>query len=174
MKLRDNDEELVDNELSEIQKEKASHVEKASWLDLIKKTHLLRPLIVTIMVQMSQQLTGFLFESYTMRSLLILFMILSYKMPGINAVTFYSTDIFKSAGLDGSWPVYATIILGVVQLVMTIVCMFIVDRAGRKLLLLIGMIGLAVFSFGLALCRIFAVSKNYHYINCLKLYFKRF
>jgi hypothetical protein len=68
MKLRDNDEELVDNELSEIQKEKASHVEKASWLDLIKKTHLLRPLIVTIMVQMSQQLTGFLFESYTMRS----------------------------------------------------------------------------------------------------------
>ena len=95
-------------------------------------------------------------------------------MPGINAVTFYSTDIFRSAGLDGDWPVYATIILGVVQLVMTIVCMFIVDRAGRKLLLLIGMIGLAVFSFGLALCRIFAVSKNYHYINCLKLYFKRF
>lgn len=101
-------------------------------------------------------------------------MILSYKMPGINAVTFYSTDIFRSAGLDGDWPVYATIILGVVQLVMTIVCMFIVDRAGRKLLLLIGMIGLAVFSFGLALCRIFAVSKNYQYINSLKLYFKRF
>lgn len=64
MKLRDNDEELVDNELSEIQKEKASHIEKASWLDLIRKTHLLRPLIVTIMVQMSQQLTGFIWVLY--------------------------------------------------------------------------------------------------------------
>lgn len=60
MKLRDNDEELVDNELNEIQKEKASHVQKASWLDLFKKEHLLKPLIVTIMVQMSQQLTGFI------------------------------------------------------------------------------------------------------------------
>lgn len=78
-------------------------------------------------------------------------------LKGINAVIFYSTDIFISAGLKGNWPVYGTIILGVVQLVMTFVCMLIIDKVGRKILLLAGMIGLAVFSFLLALCRIFGV-----------------
>jgi hypothetical protein len=35
--------------------------------------------------------------------------------------------------------------------------MLIVDRAGRRILLLIGMIGMSLFSFGLALTRILGV-----------------
>lgn len=80
-------------------------------------------------------------------------------LPGINAVIFYSTDIFRAAGLKDLWPVYGTIILGGVQIVMTAVCMFIIDKAGRKILLLSGMIGMSLFSFLLAVCRIFGVIK---------------
>jgi hypothetical protein len=64
-------------------------------------------------------------------------------------VIFYSTNIFLNAGLD--WASYATLLLGGVQVVMTIACMLIIDKAGRKPLLLIGQIGMSLFSFGLAL-----------------------
>ena len=87
-------------------------------------------------------------------------------------VSFYSTDIFENAGFKGQAAVYCTIILGVVQLVMTFVCMVIVDKAGRKILLLIGMAGMCVSSFGLALfitlgqaVRFFSISQN-----CSKLF----
>lgn len=72
-------------------------------------------------------------------------------------MVFYSTEIFKNAGLKDLWPVYATIVLGVVQIIMTFVCMLIVDKAGRKILLLLGMVGMSVFSFSLAICRIYGV-----------------
>ena len=70
---------------------------------------------------------------------------------GINAVVFYSTNIFKSSGLVGQWPIYASISLGGVQVIMTIVCLFIVDKAGRKKLLFVGMIGMMFSAFSLAI-----------------------
>ena len=78
---------------------------------------------------------------------------------GINAVIFYSTDIFKSAGLKGDWPAYGTLIIGVINVIMTGVCMFLIDKLGRKILLLAGMIGLAVSSILIAICRILTVRK---------------
>ena len=40
---------------------------------------------------------------------------------------------------------------GAVQVIMTLVCMVIVDKAGRKKLLFIGMIGMCVSAFALAI-----------------------
>lgn len=70
-------------------------------------------------------------------------------------VIFYSTKIFTSVGLKDQWPLYATILLGVVQLVMTLVCTGLIERAGRKILLLVGMIGMCLSSFGIGLSRLF-------------------
>lgn len=58
MKLRDNDSELVENELDEIENEKTKLVKKTSWIDMIKIRKLRQALIVTIVIQMSQQFTG--------------------------------------------------------------------------------------------------------------------
>lgn len=57
------------------------------------------------------------------------------QFSGINAVIFYSQKIFKSAGstLD---PSICTIIIGVVQVFMTFASAALVERAGRKILLL--------------------------------------
>ncbi|EFX84289.1 hypothetical protein DAPPUDRAFT_47180 [Daphnia pulex] len=57
------------------------------------------------------------------------------QFTGINAVVFYTVSIFKSAGssIDGR---YATIIIGVVQLLATAASGFFVDRYGRRILLL--------------------------------------
>lgn len=60
------------------------------------------------------------------------------QLSGINAVMFYAFTIFNMAGGDLSEGV-STIILGIVQLLITGVAVYAVDRAGRKLLWLISL-----------------------------------
>lgn len=57
------------------------------------------------------------------------------QMSGINAVIFFTKDIFEAAdtGIDSS---LATIIVGVMQVISVFVSSIIVDKAGRRLLLL--------------------------------------
>lgn len=58
------------------------------------------------------------------------------QLSGINAVIFYTTSIFAAAGSDLE-PSTATIIVGVIQVVVTFISTLIVDRLGRRLLLMI-------------------------------------
>ncbi|CAH0546086.1 unnamed protein product [Brassicogethes aeneus] len=71
------------------------------------------------------------------------------QLSGTTAITFYAKMIFKEAGDDISSEL-ATIIFFSVQLVCTVVCSGIVDRAGRRPLLIMSIIGssLALFVEG--------------------------
>jgi len=57
-------------------------------------------------------------------------------MTGINSVIFYSTKIFSFAGVSQS--ILATVSVGIVNVLMTIVSVFLVDRLGRRILLQAG------------------------------------
>lgn len=57
------------------------------------------------------------------------------QFSGINAVIFYTNNIFQSAG-SNIHPTIATIIVGVVQTIATVLSSVLIERAGRKLLLL--------------------------------------
>lgn len=57
------------------------------------------------------------------------------QMSGINAVIFYTGDIFKDAN-TGIEPTLATIIVGVMQVIATFVSTLVVDKLGRRILLL--------------------------------------
>ncbi|KPJ13961.1 Facilitated trehalose transporter Tret1 [Papilio machaon] len=57
------------------------------------------------------------------------------QFSGINAVIFYTNNIFQSAGSNIP-PAIATIIVGVVQTIATYVSSLLVEKAGRRLLLL--------------------------------------
>nr|QHN70675.1 MFS transporter 7 [Limenitis arthemis astyanax] len=57
------------------------------------------------------------------------------QFSGINAVIFYTNDIFKSAG-SGIPPEIATIMVGVVQTIATLVSSLLIEKAGRRILLL--------------------------------------
>lgn len=69
------------------------------------------------------------------------------QMSGINGINYYSPTIFKSLGIVGtSTGLFATGIYGVVKSVTAVVALFfLVDRLGRKTLLLIGC-GIMTFS----------------------------
>ena len=70
---------------------------------------------------------------------------------GINAVLYYAPRIFENAGAEGGG-MMQTVIMGIVNIVFTLIAIFTVDRFGRKPLLIIGSIGMAVGAFAVALC----------------------
>lgn len=74
---------------------------------------------------------------------------------GINTIYYYAEDVFRAAGFDVKDVMFNIVITGVVSLVFTFVAIGTVDKYGRKILLLIGTVGLAV-TFGLmGLCYLF-------------------
>ncbi len=68
---------------------------------------------------------------------------------GINAVLYYAPRIFSDMGMDK--PMVQTVIMGVVNILFTLVAVFTVERWGRKPLLITGSVGMAVGAFGVAL-----------------------
>jgi sugar porter (SP) family MFS transporter len=78
------------------------------------------------------------------------------QLSGINAVIYYAPEIFAHAGFDGAkTQVLATIGVGVVNVATTVVAMFLIDRLGRRPLLVIGFLGAAVTMLVIALGVIF-------------------
>ncbi|KAH8257447.1 hypothetical protein KR038_010160 [Drosophila bunnanda] len=65
------------------------------------------------------------------------------QVSGINAVIFYSSRIFKEAN-TGIGPRWATILIGIMQVVATFVSTVVVDKLGRRILLLASGISMAV------------------------------
>lgn len=70
---------------------------------------------------------------------------------GINAVLYYAPRIFENAGAEGGG-MMQTVIMGIVNILFTLVAIFTVDRFGRKPLLIIGSIGMAFGAFAVAWC----------------------
>jgi MFS transporter, SP family, arabinose:H+ symporter len=83
---------------------------------------------------------GELLERRFRRPLLIATGIAGFaQLSGINAVMYYSTKIFTTAGIGVRDAFSATVLAGFVNLCFTLVAIMFVDRAGRRSLLLVGL-----------------------------------
>ncbi|WP_310594050.1 sugar porter family MFS transporter [Flavobacterium sp.] len=77
--------------------------------------------------------------------LLLAFLIAFFnQLSGINALLYYSPRIFQEAGLGESTALLSSIGIGVINLVFTLIGVFLIDRLGRKVLMYIGSIGYIV------------------------------
>jgi MFS transporter, SP family, arabinose:H+ symporter len=72
------------------------------------------------------------------------------QLSGINAILYYSNYIFASAGFSSSSAALQTVGVGLVNLIATFFGMSLIDKLGRKTLLLIGAIGTAFSLAGVA------------------------
>ncbi|XP_065145034.1 solute carrier family 2, facilitated glucose transporter member 4-like [Paramisgurnus dabryanus] len=110
----------VSDDLAEMKEEKRrmEMERKVSIPELFRSPLYRQPIIISILLQLSQQLSG------------------------INAIFYYSTDIFKNAGVES--PVYATIGAGVVNCAFTVVSLFLVERMGRRTLHMLGLGGMCI------------------------------
>jgi sugar porter (SP) family MFS transporter len=116
----------VDAELQDI--ETSLKVEGSSnWSDLVKPA-LRLPLIIGIGIAIFQQITG------------------------INTVIYYAPTIIEGAGIhSNAVSILGTTGIGFINFLFTIIGMHFVDRAGRRPLLLISLLGMAIALAGLAL-----------------------
>ena len=64
------------------------------------------------------------------------------QFMGVNAVLYYGPKIFSDAGFDN--PMFSTVLVGVVNMVTTILAVFIIDRVGRKQLIYWGVSGMII------------------------------
>jgi SP family arabinose:H+ symporter-like MFS transporter len=72
------------------------------------------------------------------------------QLAGINAILYYSNYIFASAGFSSSSAALQTVGVGLVNLLATFLGMSLIDKLGRKTLLLIGSVGTAAALAGVA------------------------
>ena len=66
------------------------------------------------------------------------------QLSGINFIIYFAPRIFSLAGLDSSSALLSTTGIGVVNLIFTMLGVYLIDRAGRKTLMTIGSIGYIV------------------------------
>ena len=65
------------------------------------------------------------------------------QFVGINVVLYYASNIFRNMGSSTDSSLLQTIIVGIVNLLFTVVAIYTVDKFGRKPLMIIGSIGMA-------------------------------
>jgi MFS family permease len=66
------------------------------------------------------------------------------QVTGINAVYFYAPTIFEQSGVGTNAAFAQATLIGITNIIFTIVAMVLIDRLGRKPLLIIGLLGIVV------------------------------
>jgi SP family arabinose:H+ symporter-like MFS transporter len=72
------------------------------------------------------------------------------QLSGINAILYYLNDIFAHAGFSKVSGSLQAVAVGATNLLFTVIAMSVIDRIGRKILLLVGAVGMAVCLAGIA------------------------
>jgi sugar porter (SP) family MFS transporter len=126
--VRTGGEEAIDLELEEIKVSMEHDVDTSSWKDL-RRPAIKAALLVGIGLAILQQITG------------------------INTVIYYAPTIIQDTGIDSdSSAILASLGVGIINVLMTIVALRLLDKRGRREMLFIGVtaMSLALFLLGFA------------------------
>ncbi len=123
------DPDLVEDVISKMKSDLAADKQnKVSWKAIFSKW-LRVPLIIAVGIMFVQQFTG------------------------INTIIYYSPKIFLMSGFaDAQAAVWASVSVGVVNVVFTILSLFMIDKLGRRKLYFIGLTGLVVALIAMGSC----------------------
>ena len=120
---------LIEEVISTIKKEIAlDNDTRVRWTDTLRPA-LRTPLIIAVGIMFVQQFTG------------------------INTIIYYSPKIFLMSGFDGARAaILASISVGVVNVLFTVVSLFLVDRIGRRKLFFTGLSGMVLALLAMGTC----------------------
>ncbi len=85
-------------------------------------------------------LSGIYFKPISIAFLVAMF----NQFSGINAILYYAPRIFELSGLAAADSLYQSILIGVTNGIFTIAGLALIDRVGRKKLLIVGSVGMSV------------------------------
>ncbi|KAG9469745.1 solute carrier family 2, facilitated glucose transporter member 3-like [Eleutherodactylus coqui] len=137
----------VSSDIEEMKEEadRMAQEKPVSFIELFRSRQYRQPIIIAIVLQLSQQLSG------------------------INAIFYYSTSIFEKARVPN--PIYATIGAGIVNVVFTVVSLLVVERAGRRTLHLTGLGGMAVFALIMTIAtKLIDQAVGWSYVSIVAIY----
>jgi sugar porter (SP) family MFS transporter len=80
------------------------------------------------------------------------FIALFNQLSGINFVLYYAPEILEQAGLGGKESLFNSIAIGIVNLIFTIIGVRLLDKLGRKQLIIIGSFGYIISLLMVGLC----------------------
>ncbi len=109
-------------------------------------------MITEIKTSVSSDPAASKFFSHRFRFPIILAFLVAFfnQWSGINFVLYYAPRIFEQAGIAASEVLGASVPLGVVNLIFTLIGMYLIDKAGRKMLMYIGSVGYITSLAGVA------------------------
>lgn len=109
-----------------------------------------------------------LFQKKYAKPLLYAFMIATFnQLAGINAILYYAPRIFETAGIMRDSALLQSIVIGLTNLVFTMIAMIIIDKVGRRKLLMTGSIGMAISLFLVAYGYHTEIAAKYYMLICL-------
>ncbi|CAK8688656.1 unnamed protein product [Clavelina lepadiformis] len=117
----------IDEEYQELEDSLSQEVKPASWLEIIKDPGLRTPTLLSLGAMYFQQLSG------------------------INCVMFYAKTLFQEAGFNNPTQLsMALLLIAGVQVLFTFISCLIIDKTGRKILIIIGAVfmTLSLIMFG--------------------------
>lgn len=86
-----------------------------------------------------------LFSSIYFKPISVAFLVAMFnQFSGINAILYYAPRIFELSGLSNSDSMFQSILIGITNGIFTILGMILIDRVGRKKLLIVGSIGMSI------------------------------
>jgi sugar porter (SP) family MFS transporter len=119
-KIRVDDPDTIDREIEEIEESVHQDAKPGSWSDLLQPA-VKAALLVGVGLAILQQVTG------------------------INTVIYYAPTIIEFTGVNSSaGSILAAVGVGVINVGMTVVAIWLLDRAGRRPLLMVGVAGMVV------------------------------
>ena len=100
---------------------------------------------IRISLEKLSESTNKLFSKRYFKPVSIAFLVAMFnQFSGINAILYYAPRIFELSGLTFADSLFQSILIGITNGIFTIVGMILIDRAGRKILLITGSIGMSV------------------------------
>ena len=117
-------------------KEEASIVLKKLGVENIQAS------ISNILQSMEENIkSGFWSRTYAFPIALAFLIAMFNQLSGINFILYYAPEILERSGLAAQESLLSSIFIGIVNLVFTILGMYLIDKVGRKALLIYGSIG---------------------------------
>lgn len=84
-------------------------------------------------------------KRYRIPIILAILVAIFNQLSGINAIMYYAPRIFELVGYARNSALFQSVSVGITLFIFTVVGMFLIDRVGRKRLLLVGAVGMTFF-----------------------------
>ena len=113
--------------------------------------HDLQEIVASINIEQSQATEHLFTRKYAFPIFLAVSIGMFNQLSGINAILYYLNDIFNHAGFSKVSGNLQAVAIGATNLLFTMIAMSVIDRLGRKTLLLVGSVGTALCLAGVSI-----------------------